>query len=176
MLPSQSDRPGLRFQIAKPPEAGTEEATEEEDMAAEPNCAFAKGYGRFGIGFTRLATALSNFKQGNIQAESTVAAQWLTSGLKGCHVPHRVESAVSLTRVPSTLLSNYYCHGHPFSPEMEDRPYNQYGQHLHSEREASRLQQGLPSSHQTFSTASALWVVAVGRSPVGVSAHSHHLL
>ena len=36
--------------IAEPPEAGTEEATEEEDMAAEPNYAFAKGYGRFGIG------------------------------------------------------------------------------------------------------------------------------
>ena len=29
--------------IAEPPEAGTEEATEEEDMAAEPNYAFAKG-------------------------------------------------------------------------------------------------------------------------------------
>ena len=43
------------------PEAGTEEATEEEDMAAEPNYAFAKGYGRFGIGHTRLATALGNF-------------------------------------------------------------------------------------------------------------------
>ena len=35
-----------------------------------------------------------------------------------------------LTRVPSTLLSNYYCHGYPFSPKMEDRPYNQYGQLL----------------------------------------------
>ena len=34
---------------AEPPEAGTEEATAEEDMAAEPNYAFAKGYGRFGI-------------------------------------------------------------------------------------------------------------------------------
>ena len=58
---------------AEPPEAGTEEATEEEDMAAEPNYAFAKGYGRFGIGYTRLATALGNFEQGNIQAECTVA-------------------------------------------------------------------------------------------------------
>ena len=34
---------------AEPPEAGTEEATEEEDMAAEPNNTFAKGYGRFGF-------------------------------------------------------------------------------------------------------------------------------
>ena len=32
---------------------GTEEATEEEDMADEPSDAFAKGYGRFGIGYTR---------------------------------------------------------------------------------------------------------------------------
>ena len=80
---------------AEPPEAGTEEVTEEEDMAAEPNYAFAKGYGRFGIGYARLATALGNFEQGDIQAEGTVVAQWLTSGLKGCHVPHRVESAVS---------------------------------------------------------------------------------
>ena len=47
---------------AEPPEAGTEEATEEEDMAAEPNYAFVKGYGRFGIGYTRLATALGNFE------------------------------------------------------------------------------------------------------------------
>ena len=32
-----------------------------------------------------------------------------------------------LTKVPSALLSNYYCHGYPFTPKMEDRPYNQYG-------------------------------------------------
>ena len=29
-----------------------EEATEDEAMTAEPSCAFAKGYGRFGIGYT----------------------------------------------------------------------------------------------------------------------------
>ena len=38
--------------------------------------------GRFGIGYTRLATALGNFEQGNIEAESAVVAQWLTSGLR----------------------------------------------------------------------------------------------
>ena len=103
---------------------------------------------------------------------------------------------------------------------MEDRPYNQYGQHLYSEgrwdqlcawltgnpkfrsqlaghKQALRDQMGYsqedsdprnkarrtvpppgegssssaagPSSHQASPTASALWVVAVGRSPVGVS-------
>ena len=121
---------------AEPPEAGTEEATEEEDMAAEPNYAFAKGYGRFGIGYTRLATALGNFEQGNIQAECTVVAQWLTSGLRVAMSRtgwNLLSPRYTLTRVPSTLLSNYYCHGYPLSPKMEDRPYNQYGQYLYTE-------------------------------------------
>ena len=64
--------------------------TRGKKMAAEPNYAFAKGYGRFGMGYTRLATALGNFEQGNIQAECTVVAQWLTSGLRvagsSCHI------------------------------------------------------------------------------------------
>ena len=68
-----------------------DEATEDEAMNAEPSYAFAKGYGRFGIGYTRLATALGNFEQGDTGAESAVVAQWLTSGLRNCHVPHRVE-------------------------------------------------------------------------------------
>ena len=66
--------------LAEPPEVGTEEATEDEDMMAEPNYTFAKGYGRFGTGYTRSATALGNFEQGSIEAESAVVAQWLTSG------------------------------------------------------------------------------------------------
>ena len=66
-------------------------------MAAEPNYAFAKGYGRFGIGYTRLATALGNFEQGNIQAEGTVVAQWLTSGLR-----------VAMSRTRWNLLSPRY--------------------------------------------------------------------
>ena len=109
--------------IAEPPQAGTEEATEEEDMAAEPNYAVVKGYGRFSIGYTRLATALGNFEQGNIQAESTVVAQWLTSGLRVAMSRtgwNLLFFRYMLTRVPSTLLSNYYCHGYPFSPKMED--------------------------------------------------------
>ena len=51
-------------------------------MNVEPSYAFAKGHGRFGIGYTRLATALGNFEQGDIGAESEVVAQWLTSGLE----------------------------------------------------------------------------------------------
>ena len=65
--------------LAEPPEVCTEEATEDENMRAEP---FAKGHGRFGMGYTRLATALGNFEQGSIDAESAVVAQWLTSGLR----------------------------------------------------------------------------------------------
>ena len=45
--------------LAEPPEVGTEEATEDEDVMAEPNCTFAKGYGRFGMGYTRLARRLA---------------------------------------------------------------------------------------------------------------------
>ena len=134
MLPGSAERsPRLALSVpvglAEPPEAGTEEATEDEDMAAEPNYAFAKGYGRFGIGYTRLATALGNFEQGNIQAESTVVAQWLTSGLRVAMSRtgwNLLSPRYMLTKVPSALLSNYYCHGYPFTPKMEDRPYNQY--------------------------------------------------
>ena len=115
MLPGQlSDRAlPVPVGLAEPPEAGTEEATEDEDMAAELNYAFAKGYGRFGIGYTRRATALGNFEQGNIQAESTVVAQWLTSGLRVAMSGtgwNLLSPRYTLTRVPSTLLSNYCCH------------------------------------------------------------------
>ena len=69
----------------------TEVATEEEDTVAEPTYAFARGFGRFVIRYTRLATALGNFEQGSIQTESTAVAYWLTSGLK----VSRVEPALS---------------------------------------------------------------------------------
>ena len=81
MLPSAERSPRFAPPAAEP-EAGTGKATKEEDMAAEPNHAFAKGYGRFGMGYARQATALGNFEQGDIQAEATVVAQWLTSRLR----------------------------------------------------------------------------------------------
>ena len=95
--------------LAEPPEVGTEEATEDEDTAAEPNYAFAKGYGRFGIGYTRLATALGNFEQGNIEAESAVVAQWLTSGLRVAMARtgwHLLSPRLMLTKVPGGVLSD----------------------------------------------------------------------
>ena len=60
---------------ADPPEAEAEEATEEEDIVAEPTYTFAQGYGRFVICYTRLATALGNFEQGNIQTESAIVTR-----------------------------------------------------------------------------------------------------
>ena len=88
-----------------------DEATEDETMNAEPSCAFAKGYGRFGIGYTRLATALGNFEQGDIGAESAVVAQWLTSTLRiamsrtGWNL---ISARFSLTKVPGSVLSDCY--------------------------------------------------------------------
>ena len=76
------------------PEVETEVATEEEDTVAEPTYAFAQGFGRFVIRYTRLATALGNFEQGSIQTESTAVAHWLMSGLK-----------VAMARVGWNLLS-----------------------------------------------------------------------
>ena len=86
-----------------------DEATEDEAMNAEPSYAFAKGYGRIGIGYTRLATALGNFEQGDIGAESAVVAQWLTSGLRiamsrtGWNL---MSTRFSLTKVPGSVLSD----------------------------------------------------------------------
>ena len=79
------------------PEVETEVATEEEDTVEEPTYAFAHGFGRFVIRYTRLATALGNFEQGSIQTESTAVAYWLTSGLK-----------VAMARVGWNLLSPRY--------------------------------------------------------------------
>ena len=119
-----------------------DEATEDEAMNDEPSYAFAKGYGRFGIGYTRLATALGNFEQGDIDAESAVVAQWLTSGLRiamsrtGWNL---ISTRYSLTKVPSPVLSGYYSKGYPLTPKMADRPYNQYGTTHYSEEKWNQL-------------------------------------
>ena len=128
--------------LAEPPEVGTQEATEDEDMMAEPNYTFAKGYGRFGIGYTRLATALGNFEQGSIEAESAVVAQWLTSGLRVAMARtgwHLLSPRLMLTKVPGSVLSDYYHNGYPFTPKMADRPYNQYGAQLYTKERWDQL-------------------------------------
>ena len=76
---------------AQQQEVEVEEATEDEETVEEPTYTFAQGYGRFAIRYTRLATALGNFEQGNPQAESAVVAGWLTSGLAIAMSPNRVE-------------------------------------------------------------------------------------
>ena len=128
--------------LADTPDEGTEEATEEEDMVDEPSYAFAKGYGRFGIGYTRLATALGNFEQGDIEAESAVVAQWLTSGIRVAMSRtgwNLLSPRYMLTKVPAAVLSDYYCNGYPFTPKMADRPYNQYGPNLYTEARWDQL-------------------------------------
>ena len=128
--------------MVEPQADEAEEATEDEAMIAEPSYAFAKGYGRFGIGYTRLATALGNFEQGDIEAESAVVAQWLTSGLRIAMARtgwNLLSTRLSLTKVPGTVLSVYYRKGYPFTPKMADRPYNQYGTLHYSEEKWDQL-------------------------------------
>ena len=127
---------------AEPPEVEAEEATEEEDLVAEPTYAFAQGYGRFVIRYTRLATALGNFEQGNIQTESAVVAHWLTSGLRVAMSRrgwNLLSPRFTLTRLPSDMLSNYYYNGYPLCQEMDDRPYHQYNQFTYAENQWDRL-------------------------------------
>ena len=71
-----------------------DEATEDEAMNVEPSCAFAKGYGRFGIGYTRLATALGNFRARGHRSRKRSGSSIADLRAKNCHVPHRVESDV----------------------------------------------------------------------------------
>ena len=107
-----------------------------------PAMPLPRGMEVFGIGYTRLATALGNFEQGDNGAESTVVAQWLTSGLRiamsrtGWNL---ISTRYSLTKVPSPVLSVYYCKGYPLTPKMADRPYNQYGTTHYSEEKWDEL-------------------------------------
>ena len=127
--------------VADPLEAEAEEATEEEDIVAEPTYTFAQGYGRFVTRYTRLATAIGNFEQGNIQTESAVVAHWLTSGL-GVAMSRVGWNLLSprhaLTRLHGDILTNYYYNGHPLCRE-EDRPYHQYGRIAYAENQWDRL-------------------------------------
>ena len=122
------------------PEVETEVATEEEDTVAEPTYAFARGFGRFVIRYTRLATALGNFEQGSIQTESTAVAYWLTSGLKVAMARvgwNLLSPRYGLTRLPGELLKRYYSQGYPQLQE-EDRPYHQYGPIVYTEAPLGR--------------------------------------
>ena len=126
---------------AEPLELEAEEATEDEDTVEEPTYTFAQGYGRFVIRYTRLATALGNFEQGNVQAECAIVARWLTSGLEiamsrvGWNL---LSPRQTFTRLPNQVLANYYYYGYPLCRE-EDRPYHQYGNLTYTEDEWDRL-------------------------------------
>ena len=90
---------------AEPLEAEAEAATEDEDTVEEPTYTFAQGYGRFVIRYTRSATALGNFEQGNVQAESAVVAL-ANLRTRNCHVPSRVEPPLSSADNYSTSQSS----------------------------------------------------------------------
>ena len=44
-----------------------------------------------------------------------------------------------LTKVPGSVLSDYYHNGYPFTPKMADRPYNQYGTQLYTKERWDQL-------------------------------------
>ena len=136
---------------ADPLETEAEEATEEEDIVAEPTYTFAQGYGRFVIRYTRLATALGNFEQGNIQTESAVVAHWLTSGLEVAMSRigwNLLSPRHTLTKLPGGILKIYYYNGYPHCKE-DDRPYHQYGHIAYTEDQWNRLCEWL-SGDPTF--------------------------
>ena len=80
--------------VAEPKATEAEALAEEEEEVAQPTYRYAQGYGRFVIRYTRLATALGNFEQGDVQTEGAVVASWLTSGLR-----------IAMSRVGWRLLS-----------------------------------------------------------------------
>ena len=126
---------------ADPLDAEAEESMEDEEAAEEPTYTLAKGYGRFAIRYTRLATALGNFEQGNAQTESAVVGGWLTSGLE--IAMHRMGWSLlsprqELTRLPSRTLSNHHYYGYPPCRE-EDRPYQQHGNVICTDDQWDRL-------------------------------------
>ena len=60
------------------------------------------------MGQTRLATALGNFEQGDIEAESAVVAQWLTSRIRVAMSRtgwNLLSPRYTLTKVPAAVLS-----------------------------------------------------------------------
>ena len=86
--------PPVPVGVDEPQATETEALAEEEEEVTQPTYKYAQGYGRFVIRYTRLATALGNFEQGDVQTEGAVVASWLTSGLR-----------IAMSRVGWRLLS-----------------------------------------------------------------------
>ena len=133
--------PPVPVGVAEPQATETEALAEEEEEVTQPTYKYAQGYGRFEIRYTRLATALGNFEQGDVQTEGAVVASWLTSGLRIAmsRAGWRLLSPRhTFTRVTGKLLVEYYCKGYPLCQE-EDRPYHRYGDVTHTEVQWDRL-------------------------------------
>ena len=122
---------------AESQELSEEGSTEEEDADADPTYLVPQRHGRFALRWSRLATAADNFARGNAQTESTIIANWLTSGLEvamnrmGWYL---LSSRQELTRLSRGDLYSHYHYGYPNCHE-DDRPYQKYGDHVCSERE-----------------------------------------
>ena len=53
--------------------------------------------------------------------------------------PNLLSPRLMLTKVPGSVLSDYYHNGYPFTPKMADRPYNQYGTQLYTKERWDQL-------------------------------------
>ena len=109
------------------PDRDVEEAVEAEDVVAAPVYTFAQGHGRFVVRYSRLATALGNFEQGQIQTESAIVARWLTSGI--CVATSRagwnlLSPRYTLTKLEADTLRVYYSRGYSTAKKMIDRINN----------------------------------------------------
>ena len=114
-----------------------EELTEGDEAAADLIFVVPQGHGRFAIRYSRLATALGNFKKGNAQTESTVVAGWLTSGFE--IATHRMgwnllSTRKELTKLNCEALYPHFHNGYPHCHE-DERPYQKYGNHVCKEEE-----------------------------------------
>lgn len=58
------------------------ESCEEEGESTDPVYIVPHGLGRFALRWSRLTAAAGTFGKGNVQAESEIIANWLTSGLE----------------------------------------------------------------------------------------------
>ena len=78
-----------------------EPPSEDEEQDAEPTYIVPKGHGRFVLRCARLQNAANNFAKGNVQEESKLISNWLTTGLEaaiqtGAHIHGQTTAATVL--------------------------------------------------------------------------------
>ena len=82
-----------------------------------------------------------------------------------------ISSRFSLTKIPCSVLSEYYRKGYPFTPKMADRPYNQYGT-IHCSEDnginSAGGSQGIPRSGSNSRAIGTTWAT-VRKPPIQVT-------